>query len=88
MRRQRHTGSNRRKRPIFGHRTAASEMFGRLEWVGYGPSLRGDERRLDYQQRPFVPKRRLRAIEPPLGRVASTPALDPLQPADGPPNPS
>lgn len=39
MRRRRHTGNNRRECPIVGHRTAASEMVGRLEWVDNGLSL-------------------------------------------------
>jgi hypothetical protein len=46
--------------------------------LGYGPSLRGDERQLDEQHRPFMFARRLRAIEPTLGQLASTPAVDPL----------
>jgi hypothetical protein len=51
-----------------------------LEWVGHGPSFRGDERRLDDRHRPFMPEWQLRAIEPPLGQFASTPAVDPQPP--------
>jgi hypothetical protein len=52
--------------------------LGRQVRVGHGPSLRGDERRLDDRHRPFMPEWQLRAVEPPLGRFASTPAVDPL----------
>jgi hypothetical protein len=50
----------------------------RQQRVGCGPSLRGDERRLDERHRPFMPEWQLRAVEPPLGRFASTPAVDPF----------
>jgi hypothetical protein len=58
--------------------TTGSERGKRQIRVGYGPSLHSDERRLDDQYRPFMPEWRLRAIEPPLGRLASTPAFDPF----------
>ena len=52
--------------------------------VGHGPSLHRDERRLDDRHRPFMPEWQLRAIELPLGRVASTPAVDPEPSLDPP----
>jgi hypothetical protein len=45
-----------------GWRLSASSYAESPQGVGYGPSLRGDERRLDDQHRPFMPEWRLRAI--------------------------
>jgi hypothetical protein len=63
---------------------AASARRQRLQGVEHDPSLRGNERRLDDRQRPFMPEWQLHAIKPPLGRFASTPAVDPKPPAARP----
>ncbi len=46
--------------------------------VGHSRPLPGAERRLDDPDRPFTPGWLQHAIQRPFGRIASTPAVDPL----------
>jgi hypothetical protein len=54
---------------------APLEHFDRLEWVIHVQPLPGAERRLNDPDRPFTPGWLQYAIQRPLGRIASTPAV-------------